>query len=451
MKVTFLGGAGTVTGSKYLVESKHTKVLVDCGLFQGWKQLRLRNWEPLPFDVRLLDAVILTHAHLDHTGYLPRLWRLGYRGPIYSTMGTKDICELLLPDSGHLQEEDAEYANRKRYSKHSPTVPLYTEDEAKLVLQLFRPINFGESVSVSSEIKAHWMPAGHIIGSGSVTVAAEGKKILFSGDLGRSDDIVMKPPAAPGAADYVVIESTYGNRLHTDVDPVAELGAAVSRAFNRNGVVLIPAFSVGRTQAILFALHQLVKRRTIRDFPVFLNSPMSINAMGIYCKHASEHKLTEEECMGMCEIAQYVRTVEESKALNHRQGRMVIVSASGMATGGRILHHIEHFAPNPRNMILFAGYQAGGTRGSDLLRGAKILKMHGKQVPINAEVTLIDGLSAHADQNEILAWLEKMPSSPKRVFVTHGEPEGASGLQMAIQEKLGWDVECPQHMDTREL
>lgn len=451
MKITFLGAAGTVTGSKYLVESGTKKVLVDCGLFQGWKQLRLRNWESFPVDVRSIDAVLLTHAHIDHSGYLPSLWRQGYRGPVYSTSGTKDLCELLLPDAGRLQEEDAEYANKKGYSKHKPALPLFTEEEARRALELFRTVPFGQEISVGSDFSVKWKPSGHIVGAGSIYLSAEGKKILFSGDLGRMEDLVMKPPAPAENADYVVVESTYGARIHPKDDAVADLGEAIRRTFNRSGVVIIPAFSVGRTQAILYALYLLKQREALRGAPVYLNSPMSVNAMGIYCGHQAEHKLTDEECEGMCAVAKYMRTIEESKSLNRKHGPMIIVSASGMATGGRVLHHIEQFAPDPRNLILFAGYQAGGTRGADLVRGAKMLKMHGRQVPVNAEVAMLEGMSAHADQEEIISWLKGMNNSPKKVFITHGEPEGASALQFAIKEKLGWESEIPQHMEVQEL
>lgn len=451
MKLTFLGAAGTVTGSKYLVETNGKKILVDSGMFQGWKQLRLRNWDPFPVDVRSIDAVLLTHAHIDHSGYLPCLWKQGYRGPIYATAGTKDLCNLLLPDAGHLQEEDAEYANRKGFSKHKPALPLFTEEDANQVLELFRVVDFDSEKSIVDGVSALWRPSGHIVGAASIYLKAEGRTVLFSGDLGRNEDLVMKAPAAPLAADYVVVESTYGNRIHPIDNSVKQLGEVIRRTLNRKGIVIIPAFSVGRSQAILYALYRLRQQGELRDVPTYLNSPMSINAMGIYCDHRSEHKLSEEECMGMCKVAHYVRTVEESKALNRKHGPMIIISASGMATGGRVLHHIEQFAPDSRNLILFAGYQAGGTRGANLVHGAKELKMHGRMIPVNAEVVMLEGMSAHADQSEILGWLKKLPQAPKTIFVTHGEPEGASAMQLAIQDKLEWNAEIPQHLEAKEL
>lgn len=451
MKLRFLGAAGTVTGSKYLVESHGSKVLVDCGLFQGWKQLRLRNWEAPPVDVRSLDAVLMTHAHLDHSGYLPCLWRQGFRGPVYATRGTAELCQLLLPDAGRLQEEDAEYANRKKFSKHHPALPLFTEEEAHRALELFRPVGFDRELSIGPAFRARWLPAGHIVGAASVYLEAEGKTILFSGDLGREKDLVMNPPAPPRAADVVVMESTYGGRIHPNDDAVSQLGEAIRRTFNRNGVVIIPAFSVGRTQAILYALHLLKMQGKLRGAPVFLDSPMSIRAVEIYSRLTEDHKLSREDCDGMCDVARYARTVEDSIAIQKKHGPMIIISASGMATGGRVLHHLKKFAGDPRNLILFAGYQAGGTRGADLIRGSRVLKIHGEMITVNAEVAMLDGLSAHADQEEILRWLGQMPQPPKKVYVTHGEPEGASALELAIQERLGWDVDVAQHMQEVEV
>jgi metallo-beta-lactamase family protein len=452
MKIQFLGASGTVTGSKYLVEAKSGgRVLVDCGLFQGWKHLRLRNWEPLPADVQTLDAVLLTHAHLDHSGYLPCLWRQGYRGPIYATQGTMDLCSLLLTDAGRLQEEDADYANRKGFSKHKPALPLFTEEEAQRTLDLFRPVTFDQDLSINSDFSAIWLPAGHIVGAASIYLKAEGKTVLFSGDLGRNQDLVMNPPREPRNADTVIIESTYGGRVHPRSDPIRQLGEAIRRTFDRDGVIVIPAFSVGRSQAILFALHVLKLKGVLRGAPVYLDSPMSIKAVEIYSKLQSGQKLSNEDCLGMVDVAQFTRTVNESKAIKKHHGPMIVISASGMATGGRVVHHIEHYAGDPRNLILFAGFQAGGTRGADLLKGAKTLRMHGKSVAIKAEVSMIDGLSAHADHDELLHWLKIMPMAPKQIFVTHGEPEGAWALAHAIEEHLGWKAEVPQHLEVKEI
>lgn len=312
-------------------------------------------------------------------------------------------------------------------------------------------MEFDRELPTGSSFSARWLPAGHIVGAASVYLKGEGKTILFSGDLGREDDLVMNPPAPPRAADVVVVESTYGGRLHPPDNAVSQLGEAIRRAFNRNGVVIIPAFSVGRTQAILYALHLLKQRGKLRGAPVFLDSPMSISAVEIYSRLIEDHKLSDEECLGMGSVAQYARTVEDSKAIQKKHGPMIIISASGMATGGRVLHHLKKFATDTRNLILFAGYQAGGTRGSDLIRGASTLKIHGERVPVNAEVAMLDGLSAHTDQEEILRWLAKLPGRPKKVYVTHGEPEGASALELAIQERLGWDVDVPLHLQEVEV
>lgn len=452
MKLTFFGAAGTVTGSKYLLEVAGKRILVDCGLFQGLKELRLRNWAECPFDVHRLDAILLTHAHIDHSGYLPLLWKKGYRGPIFSTQATRDLCAILLPDSGKLQEEEADYANRKGYSKHHPALPLFTAEDGRAVLELFRDVPYGTRKQLDSDIQIEFIHSGHILGSAFIKINAAGKSLLFSGDLGRPNDLIMKPPEIIREVDHLLIESTYGNRLHENSDLLAELAQAIQRAFERGGVVLIPAFAVGRSQSLLYAIHLLkANGRIPKSIPVFLNSPMAINAMDLYCRYHNEHRLNQTECASMCSVSTYVNSVEESKQLNQMKGPMIIISASGMATGGRILHHIEAFAPDARNMILLSGFQAAGTRGAALQAGSKYLKMHGHEIPIRAEVVSMSGFSAHADQHEILAWLQNFNSPPRQTFVVHGEPQSSQALALKIKQDLKWNVCVPEDRQTVEL
>ncbi len=450
MKLTFLGGTGTVTGSKYLLENNGFKILIDCGLFQGLKELRLRNWDNFPIDPSTINAVIVTHAHIDHTGYLPVLMKKGFSGPIYSTEATFDLCKVLLRDAGKLQEEDAEYANKKGFSKHTPAEPLFTIEDAEKVLNQFKPQNFHTSFELNST-QINFIPSGHILGSAFVRLKIQDKTILFTGDLGRPEDLIMNPPEAVSATDYLIIESTYGNRTHEKIDPLIKLEEVLNRAVDRNGVVMIPAFSIGRTQAFLYAIHLLKAQKKLKDVPVFLNSPMSISAMEIYCKHRSEHRLNPDECHHMCATAKYVRQVDESIKLNSKKGPMIIISASGMATGGRILHHFKAFGPDKNNMIVLAGFQAAGTRGRFLLEGKRTMKIHGKETTINAEVELVDGFSAHADQNELIDWLKNFSSSPKKIFVTHGEPEASLSLKNKIQSEFNWNAIVPEYLQTVDL
>ena len=451
MKLTFLGGAGTVTGSKYLLEHKGRRVLVDCGLFQGLKQLRLRNWEPLPVDAASIDAVVLTHAHIDHSGYLPALARQGFRGPVFATEATRDLAALMLPDSGHLQEEDAEFANRHGFSKHHPALPLYTEEDGRRVLRQFRPRAYGEAFEPVPGVQVRFSQAGHILGAASVHVSWDGGSLLFSGDLGRDDDLLMRPPEPPPAADGVLLESTYGDRLHEPEDPATLLAQVVNRTAARGGIVVVPAFAVGRAQALLHLLARLKEERRIPDLPVFLNSPMAADVTEIYHRHHGEHRLDDAQCRRMCEAARIVNTVEESRKLNDLRFPAVIVSASGMATGGRVVHHLKAFAPDRRNTILLAGYQAAGTRGAALAAGAREVKIHGEHVPVRAEVVTLGSLSAHADRGELLRWVGKLPRPPKRVFVTHGEPVAADSLRQAIEESHGWPCTVPEHLQAVEL
>lgn len=442
--ITFLGATGTVTGSKYLVEANGVRILVDCGLFQGLKRFRERNWQPPAFDPSTLDAVILTHAHLDHSGYLPALAKQGFTGPVYCTSGTQALCGILLPDSGHLQEEDARYANKKGFSRHHPALPLYTQLDAEDSLSLLRVVDFNSTFDPCREVSASFSPVGHILGAASVQLQINGKTIVFSGDVGRPDDPVMHAPRPIHHAEYLVIESTYGDRLHESSNPSQLLADVINRTVQRGGVILIPSFAVGRAQTILHLLARLKENNDVPDvLPVFLNSPMAIDATRIFCAHQPEHRLDTGTCKQMCNVAKYVNTVQDSKALNQRHGPMVILSASGMATGGRILHHLKAFAGDPRNVILFAGYQAAGTRGEAIVNGAKHVKIHGQQVPIRAEVVQIPGLSAHADYAEMTDWLRHLRQAPSRVFVTHGEPEAAAKFGRHLMSKFGWPVEVP--------
>lgn len=452
MKLQFLGGAGTVTGSKYLVATLRSRVLVDCGLFQGLKQLRLRNREPLPFDPAALTAVVLTHAHLDHSGYLPLLVKNGFRGRVYCTAATAELCKLLLPDSGHLQEEDAEYANRHGFSKHHPALPLYTEDDALRCLRQLHPIAYDDEFTPGADLRVRLTPAGHILGAACVTLSDGHRTLVFSGDVGRPHDLLMPPPRALEAADYLVIESTYGDRTHPDIDPVDELAQFVVPAIARGGIVVVPAFAVGRAQALLHCIHRLKQDgRLPSTLPIYLNSPMAADVTALYHRFAHEHRLGRADCEAMCRTATIVNSVEESKQLNLRHGPMIIVAASGMATGGRVIHHLKAFAPNPRNLILFSGYQAAGTRGAAMLEGASEIRIHGEDVPVHAQVATLSALSAHADANEIVDWLRALHTAPRRVFVTHGEPVPADALRQRIERGLGWPAIVPEHAQQIEL
>lgn len=413
--LTFLGAVGTVTGPKYLLEAAGQRILLDCGLFQGFKQLRLRNWAPLPFDPADLDAVVLTHAHLDHSGYIPLLVRNGFTGPIYATSGTRDLCGVILPDSGHLQERDTEFTNRHGFSKHRPAKPLYTQADAEKSLEQIKPVSFEQDFDLAKGMRIRFLPAGHILGAALVQFTFDGTSILFSGDLGRSGDATMVDPAIVHEADYLVVESTYGNRLHEKENAEDRIADIVNRVAGRGGTILIPAFAVGRAQSILFHLQRLKADKRIPDLPVFLDSPMSINASDIFCNHLGEHRLNPDQCRAACAVATYVRDAEDSKALDSNTMPKIIISVSGMVTGGRILHHLKHFIADRRNAVLFTGFQAGGTRGAALTHGAKRIKIHGGYVPVSAEVHDLHMLSAHADTDEILSWLGNFRAPPHRL------------------------------------
>ncbi|HEV2548815.1 MAG TPA: MBL fold metallo-hydrolase [Stellaceae bacterium] len=454
MRIAFLGGVGTVTGSKYLVEAGGCRILVDCGLFQGFKQLRLRNWEPLPVDPRTIDMVILTHAHLDHTGYLPLLVRNGFKGPVLCTAATRDLCGILLPDSGHLQEQDAAFANRHGFSKHRPALPLYTEAEARAALARFAPVDFGAPRVLGNGPTCPtitFLCAGHILGAAMVMLAYQGIVMLFSGDLGCPNDPIMREPAAVAGADFIVAESTYGDRTHDPRDPQEVLADVIIRTARRGGTVLIPAFAVGRAQTLLYHLYRLKSANRIPDLPIFLDSPMAIDAGAIFHEHRRDHRLGETECREVCGIARNTREVEESKAIDRNHVPAIVISASGMATGGRVLHHLKVFAPDPKNTVLFAGFQAGGTRGAAMLAGAPQIKIHGEYVPVRSEVANLDMLSAHADADEIMGWLRHFDRPPRMTFVTHGEPAASDALRHRIEEELACRCWVPAYRDEIEL
>ena len=450
--LTFLGAAGTVTGSKYLVDNGNHKLLVDCGLFQGFKTLRLKNWARFPVDPHALDAVLLTHAHLDHSGYLPLLAKNGFRGPIYASEPTAELCGLLLPDSGHLQEREAEFANRHGYSKHKPALPLYTEEDARKVLKLFRPVSFEKERTLEAGAVSRFRRAGHILGAASIELNWRGTTVLFSGDVGRYNDATMVDPEPIERADYLVVESTYGNRQHSKEDPKDVLEQAILPTIKAGGTVVIPAFAVGRVQSLLYHLGRLKDAgRLPAILPIFLDSPMAVDASDIFCKHVDDHKIPVAQCKPLCAGTHYVHSAQESKDLTANPMPKVIVSASGMATGGRVLHHLRHYAPNPKNMILFAGFQAGGTRGAAMVAGADSIKIFGDYVPVRAKVKNLEMLSAHADSDEIMRWLKTAKTPPKTVFVTHGEPAASDALRHRIEEELGWNCVVPEQNQVAEL
>lgn len=451
MNLAFLGAAGTVTGSKTLVTHERKQLLVDCGLFQGYKNLRLMNWEPFPFDPKRLDAVVLTHAHLDHSGALPLLVKHGFRGPVFATPSTIDVCGVLLPDSGRLQEEDADYANRHQLSKHKPALPLYTEDDAKRALRRLEPLPFEQRADAAAGMHLRLRPAGHILGASSVELTVDDTTVLFSGDLGRPDDSIMRAPSPIERADHVVVESTYGDRLHDTQDAELVLGDVIKRTAARGGIVVIPAFAVGRAQSLLYAIWRLKARAAIPDLPVFLNSPMAIDMTEIYHRHRAEHRLSIEECSGLCHVAKMVRTVEESRALVAQRYPAIIVSASGMATGGRVLHHLKALAPDRRNTIVFAGFQAGGTRGARIVAGEPSIRIHGEDVAVNAEVVSLPGMSAHADARQIVQWLATAPQPPRGIYLNHGEPAPADALRQRIERELGWSATVPRLGQTVDI
>ncbi len=447
VRLSFYGATQTVTGSRYLVTCGQRRVLVDCGLFQGYKHLRLKNWGRLPFAIDSVDAVLLTHAHLDHSGYLPLFVRSGFKGPIYATAATRELCGILLPDSGHLQEEQAQFANRHGFSKHTPALPLYTQKDAIACLKRFRTVAFDEPFEPAPGVTARLSHAGHLLGAASVRMQCDGTSVLFSGDVGRPNDLLMRPPAAPARADYVVIESTYGDRAHPADDPLPELREVIRRTHQRGGIVLIPTFAVGRAQLLLWLIARLKSAGDIPDLPVYLDSPMAIDATEMLGRYAAEHRLCADDTGAIGRVAALIRTAEESKGLDRIREPAIILAASGMATGGRVVHHLKVFSGDERNTILFSGFQAGGTRGASMVAGARTVRIHGESVVVRAEVAQLQSASAHADADELIAWLRQLPAAPRQVFVTHGEPLASDALRQRIEADLGWQVSVPEYRD----
>ncbi|HET7452763.1 MAG TPA: MBL fold metallo-hydrolase [Thermoanaerobaculia bacterium] len=457
-RLTFLGASGTVTGSRFLLETGPKTVLVDCGLFQGGSELQAKNREPFPVDIAGIDAILLTHAHIDHTGYLPRLVRQGYRRPVYCTPPTQALLRYLLPDAGRLQEEEAQYANRKGYSRHRPAEPLFTEEDANRALTLLAPLPFDQSSAVLPGVEFSFHRVGHIIGAAFIRVQTGGSSILFSGDVGRRDVPILKDPEPVLAANTVLLESTYGDRTHGSESPLEGLERVVAETVARRGMLLVPAFAVGRTQEVLYYLRELQLAGKIPpDLPIWVDSPMAVSAVRIYCDFTSEHDIDMQklEDAHLCPIAgdwvHLVQTVDQSKSLNRLKGPGIIVSASGMLNGGRILHHLRVRLPDPSTTLLFVGYQAEGTLGRAIQDGATTARIHGEDVPVRARIEKIPALSAHADQVELLEWIGKIPEPPAKTFLVHGEDPAREALAARLRSERHFDVELPVRNQSMEL
>lgn len=457
LSIQFLGAAQTVTGSKYLIRYGQRRFMVDCGLFQGSKKLRQRNWESLPFDESGVETVVLTHAHIDHSGYLPKVVRDGFEGKIHCTMGTKDLTAILLADSARLQEEQANYMNRKRLSKHKPALPLYTVVDAEQAIRRLTGHKYNQEFPVVEGVTGCFVEAGHILGSAWLRLDfSNGKRLIFSGDLGRYDAPILRDPESPERTDYLILESTYGDRLHAETDPSEGLHEAVCETIARNGVLVIPAFAVERTQEVVYMLEDLIRGKDIPKIPVFIDSPMAVRATRLFKEYT---QYWDEEASRLLEMGQHVfqyenlrlcESVEESKSIQRQQPPFIVISASGMATGGRILHHLKHYLPDPRNKVLLVGYQSVGTRGWRLQQGEEEIKIHGDWIPVRAEVSKLEGFSGHADYGEIDRWLRGFSTPPQRTFLTHGDPEALLAQELRLKER-GWEVHAPEHLEEVQL
>ena len=443
MKIKCIGGVGTVTGSKTLVESNGIRILIDCGQFQGLKSLRELNWEPLPILPSTIDFVLLTHGHLDHCGWLPRLVNQGFEGKIYCTSPTKDIAKLILLDSAKIQEEDARIANEGKFSKHEIAEPLYTIAQAEKVFPHFRVINPNESILLDAEIEAVFTNAGHILGACTIELHLENKVLVFSGDIGRDNDVLMFPPTKPKKADYVFLESTYGNRLHPDIDPKAELEIYINNTVQNGGTIIIPSFAVERSQSIMYLLWQLKEEGRIPDILYVIDTPMGISMLQLFSNNRKWHRLHQEEFTAMCKMFTMVSDYQETIETIYNKQSKVVIAASGMVTGGRVLSYLERYIGLPETIVIIIGYQGEGTRGRKLLEGAKDIKIHGKYYSVKAKVVEIETLSAHGDQKDLINWLSDLEKAPKKVFLVHGENEPADELRMKIKEKYGFDCIVP--------
>ncbi len=456
--IQFLGAAETVTGSKYLLTVDNTRFLIDCGLFQGSEQLKQRNWAPLPIPAQSVDTVLITHAHLDHVGWLPRLWSQGYRSQVICTSATDEIARLSLADSGRLQEEYAHYANKKGFSRHKPALPLYTENDAREACALFQPQKFGDLFELAAGCSARFLTAGHILGSGFIEFwLPTGQKILFSGDLGRPNQPIIPDPTIVTAADYLLIESTYGDRVHPSENPEDALLKIIQRAQAQKGVILVPAFAIGRTQDLLYYLHNLRKSGRCQEIPIYVDSPMGVDATGIYARHHEDHDLEMEKLessdsnpLRPAELT-LIKSPDQSKALNNLEGPAMIIASSGMATGGRIVHHLAQRLKNPQDIVVFVGFQAEGTLGRDLVEKRSPVNVMGMQIEVRAEIESIGSLSAHADSNEIIQWMRGITTKPKQTFIVHGEPPAQAAIKQRIQNELGFQAVIPKYLETFEL
>lgn len=481
ISITFFGAARTVTGSKYLIESNGTRVMVDSGLFQGLKELRLRNWQDLPIPANSIDAIVLTHAHLDHCGYLPRLAGQGFRGRVFCTQGTQDLCKIVLPDAGRIQEEDAEYANRKGFSKHHPALPLYREVDAFRAVSLLQPCGYDRTMPVAKGIEVEFINAGHLLGSSYVRMHVDGRTILFGGDLGRFDRPVLPDPTMVDAADYLLVESTYGDRVHEPDDDGSRLAEIVSTTAQRGGKLIIPSFAIGRVEELIYWLKRLETEKRIPVLPVFLDSPMAAAALKRYSERVHEldpeldpantddsapHdaaapdpeaqrrlrvRQEREMCIFCTQRFHVIETVDQSKQLTASQAPAIVISSSGMAEGGRVLHHLKAALPVAKNTVLFAGYQGVGTRGRRLIDGEKQVKIHGEWVPVAARVENLGSMSAHADSNEIMRWLHGFTKPPQKTFIVHGEPASMEALGRRIENELGWAYTMPEYRETAQF